>query len=149
MFAQSARSRLLGPKERLIIRVGIRQTADGRSCGEINSSPGSAPSTNDDNGSYSASFTVTASNTTLATVGQRFTGLSFTARNGNLAGDITGTVDAAGHSADAAANLLGLACPGTLIFTLGGKAITVAGRATCASGAATVEGTLVGRRTGS
>ncbi|MGD0165970.1 MAG: hypothetical protein ABSC51_01585 [Gaiellaceae bacterium] len=149
VFAQSARNRALGPKERLIIRVGMRRTAGGRICGEIRPGSGSAPSSADYNGSYSASFTVTTSNTPLATVGQRLTGLTFTAQNGNLAGDITGTVNAAGHSANASANLLGLACPGALTFRLDGKAITVAGRATCAAGTVTVKGTLAGRRTGS
>jgi hypothetical protein len=149
VFAQSARNRLLGPKEQLIVRVGIRRTADGRICGEIRPNPGHSPRRADYNGSYSASFTVTKSNAPLATVGQRLTGLTFTARNGNLVGDITGNVNAAGHSANASANLLGFTCPGTLTFTLKGNAVTVAGKATCRSGGVEVKGKLAGRRTGS
>jgi hypothetical protein len=149
VFAQSARNRLLGPKERLIIRVGIRRTADGRICGEIRPGTGPAPSPADYNGSYSASFTVTQSNTPVANVGQQLTGLAFTARSGRLAGDITGNVNSAGHSANAIANLLGLACDGTFNFTRSGSAVTIAGTATCVSGSVTVKGKLAGRRTGS
>jgi hypothetical protein len=149
VFAQSARNRLLGPRERLVVRVGIRRTADGRICGEIKPTTGPGPSPSDYNGSYSASFTVTSSNTPLANVGQKMTGLAFTARNGKLAGDITGDVNAAGRSANASTNLFGVACQSTLTFELNGNAVTVAGTATCKSGSTTVKGKLAGQRTGS
>ncbi len=149
VFAQSPRNRLLGPKEQLIVRVGIRRTADGRICGEIKPNPGTPASPADYNGSYSATFTVTKSTTGLAQVGQILTGLAFTARNGKLAGDITGDVTAAGRSANAATNLFGVACQSTLTFESSGSAITVAGTATCKSGSTTVTGKLAGRRTGS
>ncbi|MGZ4385245.1 MAG: hypothetical protein ACXVY3_11660 [Gaiellaceae bacterium] len=149
VFAQSARGRLLGPKERLIIRVGIRRTADGKICGEIRPNPGPPPSVADYDGSYSATFTVTSSSTKLAQVGQQLTGLVFTAQNGNLGGDITGAVDASGRAANAQANLIGFTCPANLTFTLNGSAVSVSGTAKCASSEATIEGKVEGRRTGS
>jgi hypothetical protein len=149
VFAQSARNRQLGPRERLILRAGMRRTADGRICGEFNPNPGPAPSVADYNGSYSATFTVTQSSTSMAKVGQQMTGIAFTARNGKLAGDINGNVNAAGQSANATSNLVGLGCNGRLTFTLNGNAVTVAGRATCVSGGVTVTGNIAGRRTGS
>jgi hypothetical protein len=109
--------------------------------------PSTGPTPSDYGGTYSATFTVTGSNTPLAQVGQQLTGLTFAVQNGRLSGDITGTIDASGHSNNASANLLGFSCPGTLSFTISGTAATFTGTATCTSGSVTVTGTVAGQRT--
>jgi hypothetical protein len=147
VFWQSVRNRRLGPRERLVLRVGIRRRPDGRICGQFNPDTGPPASPADWNGTYDASLTVSDSNTPLARIGQEITGLSFTAVGGELQGDITGNVNAAGRSKNAVANIVGLACKGTLTFSDSGSVITVAGSATCVSGSVTVKGNIRGRRT--
>ncbi len=145
---QSASGRLLGPHERLIVTVGIRGTAGSKICDELNPSPGTPPSPADYDGSYSFVFTVTSSTTVLVKKDQQQTGLSFTAQNGNLTGDIQGQVNASGNGVNAQANLVGFACPAQLTFTLNGNAISVAGNADCKGNGQEVKGTIAGQRTG-
>ena len=145
---QSASGRLLGPHERLIVTVGIRGTAGSKICDELNPSPGTPPSPSDYDGSYSFAFTVTSSKTVLVQEGQKLTGLSFTAQNGNLAGDIQGQVNASGNGVNTQASLVGFACPAQLTFTLNGNAVSIAGSAVCQANGKEVKGTIVGQRTG-
>ena len=145
---QSARGRLLGPHERLIITVGIRGTAGSKICDELNPSPGTPPSPADYDGSYSFAFTVTSSTTVLVQEHQQLTGLSFTAQNGNLTGDIQGQVNASGNGVNTQANLVGFACTAQLTFTLNGNAVSVAGNADCKANGKEVKGTIAGQRTG-
>jgi len=145
---QSADGRLLGPHERLIITVGIRGTAGSKICDELNPSPGTPPSPADYDGSYSFVFTVTSSTTVLVKKGQQLTGLSFTAQNGNLTGDIQGQVNASGNAVNTQANLVGFACTAQLTFTLNGNAVSVAGDANCKGNGKEVIGGIAGQRTG-
>jgi len=145
---QSARGRLLGPHERLIITVGIRGTAGSKICDELNPSPGTPPSPADYDGSYSFAFTVTDSTTVLVKKGQQLTDLSFTAQNGNLTGEIQGQVNASGNGVNTQANLVGFACTAQLTFTLSANAISLAGSADCKGNGAEVKGTIAGQRTG-
>lgn len=145
---QSAVGRLLGPHERLIVAVGIRGTAGSKICDELNPSPGTPPSPADYDGSYSFVFTVTSSTTVLVQEGQQLTGLSFTAQNGNLTGDIQGQVNASGNGVNTQANLVGFACTAQLTFTLNGNAVSVAGNADCKGNGQDVTGTIAGQRTG-
>ncbi len=144
VFAQSATNRRLGPKERLIVSVGIRQTADGMICGEVNPGPGQAPTPADYDGTYRFTFTVTESSVPLAKPGQQMTGLRFNAANGILAGDIAGNVDANGRGANIVVSLIGFQCPGDLTFGVQGATITVEGSANCGGGA--VKGKLAGEK---
>ena len=143
---QSAVGRLLGPHERLIITVGIRGTAGSKICDELNPSPGTPPSPADYDGSYSFAFTVTDSTTVLVQKGQQLTGLSFTAHNGNLTGDIQGQVNASGNAVNTQANLVGFACPAQLTFTLNGSAVSVAGNADCKANGKEIKGTIAASR---
>ncbi len=161
VIAQSATGRRLGPKERLILRVGIRRTADGRICGELNPDPGQPPPAQppraaDYNGNYDATFTVTESSNPLRVkIGQRLTGLRFTVSDaigpGVINGVVSGVVNADGTTSNnTIVVLIDLenynACPGNLItFTVNGNNVTVTGVVTC-QGGITVTGRLDGNR---
>ncbi len=159
VVAQSATGRRLGPKERLILRVGIRRTADGRICGELNPDPGQPPPAQppraaDYTGEYDFTFTVTESTNPLATIGQRLIGLRFTVAPGGPAirGDMGGLVNADGTVTnmflvlDAFQTHNHHVCPGNLTFTVNGNNVTVTGVATCMEGRITVKGNVDGNR---
>ncbi|MDO8309803.1 MAG: hypothetical protein Q7V58_15785 [Actinomycetota bacterium] len=125
---------------------GIRQTADGQTCGELPDSDadqGSTPGVSVYDGLYHGQFAISGSTSPSMANAGPYT-LTFTVSGGRISGDIDGTVSGNGLAAEIV-SVEGLPCraPNGLQFTQQG---TVSGAVECSLGATTVWGNVTGNR---